>query len=250
MLELFREALALYNLPITILLGVVVIYWGLVGVGLLDFDTDGGLDLGHTGDLHVGPDVDMDAHVDAHVEHSVPGADHDHSHLHHGPDAAHGPVRAALQFLNFGDVPSMIVVSILTLSFWTFSMVGNHYFNNGSLVRAALLLVPNFLITVALTKILTTPLKKLFTELNRDFDEHKPIIGRTCTIITSEVNDQFGQAQIETSGAPLVINVRTYGGAVFSKGEPALIIKEEKDTQIYTVAKLSTANPQPQSTLC
>ena len=91
-------------------------------------------------------------------------------------------------------------------------------------------------------------MKKLFNTLNREYEEHKPVVGRACTIITSEVNDNFGQAQIETNGAPLIINVRTYGGNVLLKGESALVIREDKETQLFTVAKLS--NTQQQGLIC
>jgi hypothetical protein len=253
MLELFTESLSLYTLPFTLLLGICVLYWVLVGAGLLDMDH--GADIGHG--LHVGPEVHAGADVHVHTPdidsgHDISGTDahHDPVHMHHGPDAAHGAIRSMLQFLNFGDVPSMIVVSIMSLSAWTCSMIGNHYFNNGSLLRAVILLVPNIALTLLLTKVLTGPLKKLFNTLNREFEEHKPIIGRTCTIITSEVTDKFGQAQIETSGAPLVINVRTYGETIFTKGEPALIIKEDKENQLFTIAKLTATTPQQESSLC
>jgi hypothetical protein len=147
----------------------------------------------------------------------------------------------------------MIVVSIMVLSMWTISMISNRYFNPGSVLIALGLLVPNLILTALITKAATTPLKKLFTALNKDFDEHKPVVGRTCTILTSEVTDRFGQAQIDTSGAPLVINVRTYGDASFSKGESALIIKEDKENNLYTVAKLTSATPptsQQETTVC
>ena len=81
-------------------------------------------------------------------------------------------------------------------------------------------------------------------------DEHKPVVGRTCTILTSEVTDKFGQAQIDTDGAPLVINVRTYGDVAFNKGESALIIKEDKENNLFTVAKLTSTTPQQETTLC
>ena len=261
MLEIFSEAVSLYTFPFTLLLGVCVLYWLMVGVGLLDMDGHA-IDVGHDvqvgSDVHVGADVgvhDFDAghglHAgDAHAGdvHAHAGAEHDAAHMHHGPDAAHGAIKSMLQFLNFGDVPAMIVVSIMSLSAWTCSMVANHYFNEGSILRAVVLLAPNVALTIVLTKLISTPLKKLFNTLNREYEEHKPIIGRACTVITSEVTENFGQAQIETSGAPLIINVRTYGGNVLVKGESALVIREEKETQLFTVAKLS--NTKQQGLIC
>ena len=250
MLEVITEAVAPYTLPFTVLLGICVLYWLMVGLGLLDMDSYGVAvehDVHVGGDVHTGADV---AVVDAGHEVDVGDAHHEPTQMHHGPDAAHGAIKSVLQFLNFGEVPSMIVVSVMSLSLWTFAMIGNHYFNNGYFMRALILLVPNIALTIVITKIATTPLKKLFNALNREYEEHKPIIGRTCTVITSEVNEKFGRAQIETSGAPLIINVRTFGDTVLTKGETALVIREDKDTQIFTVAKLTTTTPQQETSLC
>lgn len=231
MFDFFFEAVRPANLLFTAMMGLITLYWLLVAFGALDFESEPSLDAGHAGDLH----------VDTHVE---GGQAVDVSH-----DAGAGLIgafKSVLQFLNFGDVPSMVVVSIMVLSSWTFSMVGNHYFNEGfSMLRALVLLVPNLLLTAIITKVLTAPLKKLFNSLNREYEQHKPVVGRTCTITTSEVTDRFGQAQIDTSGAPLLINVRTYGDSVFARGESALIIKEDKENNLYTVAKLTSTNPQP-----
>jgi hypothetical protein len=233
MFEFIYEVLRPVNLPFTALMGMVTFYWLLVLLGALDFDSEPSLDLSH------GHDVDINGAAGAH--------DVDHAHLD-----AHdlGAFKSLLQFLNFGNVPSMIVVSVMVLSMWTISMISNRMFNPGSVLIALGLLVPNLILTALVTKAATTPLKKLFTALNKDFDEHKPVVGRTCTILTSEVTDRFGQAQIDTSGAPLVINVRTYGDATFSKGESALIIKEDKENNLYTVAKLTSTTPQQETTVC
>lgn len=235
MLEVIREAFWVVNLPFTMLLGFVLLYWALVGVGLLDFDADGGIDVSHGGDVaHPGGDLHADTHS---------------PDVHQPLEGATGALKSMLQFLNFGNVPAMIIVSVMALIAWLSSMIANHYFGNGTIVRALILLAPNIVLTVALTKVLTTPLKKFFNALNRDYEEHKPVIGRTCTIITTEVTDKFGQAQIETSGAPLLINVRTYGDTVLAKGESALIIKEDKESNIYTVARLTTTQQQ-ETSLC
>jgi hypothetical protein len=234
MFDFLYEVLRPVNLPFTALMGVVTCYWLLVLLGALDFDSEPSLDL-HSHDVHV------HGAVGAHdVDHATPHVD------------AHdiGAVKSLLQFLNFGNVPSMIVVSILVLSMWTISMFSNRLYNPGSILIALGLLVPNLIITALITKVATTPLKHLFTALNKDYDEHKPVVGRTCMILTSEVTDKFGQAQIDTQGSPLVINVRTYGDATFAKGESALIIKEDKENNLFTVAKLTSTTPQQETTLC
>ena len=237
MLEFLYETLRPVNLPFTAMMAVVTLYRIMVGLGALDFHSEPSLDVGH-----VGHDVHLDGHADVHHG----------GEMSHDADGHVGALKSILQFLHFGDVPSMIIVSIMALSFWTCSMLGNHYFNSdGSFLRTLVLFVPNLLITGIITKTATLPLKKLFKALNREFDEHKPVVGRTCMILTSEVTDKFGQAQVDTSGSPIVINVRTYGDATFSKGESALIIKEDKENNIFTVAKLTSTTHQQQEThLC
>jgi hypothetical protein len=241
--EFLREAVSPANLPFTVLMGLVTFYWALVGLGALDFHSEPGLEIGHGHGLHLEDGLHAHGPADLH-----PPAEmhHDVAHAIHGVP---GAVKAALQFMNFGNVPAMIVVSVFALSLWTFSMIGNHYFNQGALQRAALLLVPNLIVTVLITKVATTPLKHLFTALNREYEEHQPVVGRTCTIITSEVTERFGQAQVETSGAPIIINVRSFDNAIFSKGEMALIIKEDKENQLFTVAKLTLAAHPQETTL-
>lgn len=223
MLEVLREAISPMNLPFTILLAGMAGYWLMVAVGTLDFDGDAAPELGGGGG----------------------GAG-----LGGAAEGIQGVFKSALQFLNVGNVPAMIVLSIMSLSLWTWAMIGNHYFNEGSVMRALVLLVPNIALTIVLTKLLTTPLKRFFAALNREYEEHKPVVGRTCVITTNEVNENFGQARIDTSGAPLLINVRTYGGHVLTKGESGLIIKEDTENQLYTVAKLTTTTPQEETSIC
>ena len=66
MLELFTEAIRPINLPLTVLVAVITLYWVLVGLGLLglDFGADADLD----GDSGAG-DIDLDGHSDGHGSH-------------------------------------------------------------------------------------------------------------------------------------------------------------------------------------
>ena len=234
MLDFFYQNLRPVNLPFTALLGMVTVYWLLVLLGALDFDSEPSVDVSH----------------DVHVPGQVGAHDVDHAAAHvDGHDL--GAIKSLLQFLNFGNVPSMIVLSVLVVSMWAISLILNRMFNPfpGSILIALGLLVPNLIVAALITKAATTPLKHLFNAMNKEREEHQPVLGRTCTILTSEVTDRFGQAEIQTSGSPLVINVRTYGEATFSKGESALIIKEDKENNLYTVAKLTSTTPQQETTV-
>lgn len=237
MMEVLSESVRLVNLPFTVLLGCVVLYWLLMALGLFNFDTGADVDTDVDVDAHVDAHVDaadMDAHLDGHVD-----ADGDTDvHAHAEP----GFLGSVLQFLNIGEVPLMVVLSIMALCGWILSVGMNHYWNDGTVLRVMMLLAVNLVATCIVTHFAARPFKALFKALNREYEEHTPIIGRTCIITTSEANAQFGQAEIKTKGAPILINVRTTEDVTLRKGETGLVIKEDKQKGTYAVIKVTAEN--------
>jgi hypothetical protein len=237
MMEVLSESVRLANLPFTILLGCVVLYWLLMSVGL--FSLDSGADV----DVHADVHADVDAHVDADVDadvHADVHADGD-AEAHVDTGAEPGVVSGLLQFLNLGQVPAMVVISVMALCMWVISLILNYYWGDGTVLRWGLFLAGNLVATFVLAHFLTLPFKKLFKALNKEYEEHLPIVGRTCVVTTSEANAEFGQAQIETKGAPILINVRAPEGEVLRKGETGLVIKSDKDKNLYSVVKVTAA---------
>jgi hypothetical protein len=227
--ELLHEAFRLINLPFTTLLILVVGYWLLVALGAVGGPSpDADLDVG--GDAHIDHDVDIDT-----MHHNVEG--------HH---SAHGQAESswwgnALKFINLGDVPAMVVLSVLILSMWAFGIIANAYWTGGSALLAGVFLVVNFFVSVVVTRYATFPLKPLFRILNKQYDESVKIIGQHCRIVTSEATPDFGQAEIKTGGSPLLIHVRTLNDAVLQRGDLAVVVREDEDRRIFFV----TANPLP-----
>ncbi len=228
MMELFSEAFRLVNLPFTILLILVILYWLLVALGAVG-----------------GPaaDADLDVHANAHIDHEV-----DIDTMHHNVEGHHGHGQGdsgswwgnTLKFVNLGDVPVMVVLSVLILSMWCTGMIFNRWAGNSYLLAIGFLGV-NFLISVVITRYVTLPLKPLFRMLNKEFDEKVEIIGKHCRIVTSEATPDFGQAEIATGGVPLLIHVRTMNDAVLQRGDVAVIVREDQDRRVFFI----TANPAP-----
>lgn len=218
MLEIFTEAISYVNLPFTVLLGVVILYWLFVALGALDsdfgHDADGHMDSGHDG--------------------------HDGHHGHHAEDG--GFLSGMFHFINLGEAPLMVVLSLLSLSMWTCSLIVNFYFTGHSAVLALAFLVPNLLVSAIVTRYVTLPLRPLFRLLRRTEDNHQPMIGRPCRITTSNASSSFGQAEVETKGAPLLIDVRTMDGISLPRGANAVIFREDTERGIYYVVEAS--NPQ------
>jgi hypothetical protein len=203
--EVLRASLALHNLPFTVLLVIVVGYWLLVCVGFLDWNaTDPGMEWNGHGDV------------------SVEG----------------GALQSVLRFIHAGEAPLMAILSVLALCAWAFSVLANHYLNpGGGLLMAGALLIPNLVISLVLTRVLTKPMRAVFKALNRDYDEAVPIVGQVCQVITGEVTSTFGQATLETRGAPLTLQVRVDEAERLQRGDRALIIGEDKEKQVFRVVR-------------
>lgn len=232
MTELFTEAFRLVNLPFTILLILVVLYWLLVAVGALgpggDGDVDAHVEAGH--DVDADHDGDFDG-----LHHQVDGHGHGHGH-HEGSWWGN-----TLKFVNLGDVPAMVVLSVLILSMWSFGIIANRYWTGGSSLLAAGFLGINLVVSVIVTRYATLPLKPLFRMLHKQYDEPVKIVGQHCRIVTSEATPDFGQAEIATTGAPILIHVRTLNDAVLRRGDVAVVVREDADRRIFFI----TANPVP-----
>jgi hypothetical protein len=213
MTDIFREAIWPLNLPFTILLGMALLYWLIVILGAVDFDWMPDLDA-DTVDL----DADIDADLDA--------------------DASGGLLTSLSQLLGIGDVPSMVVFSIIILSLWCFSMMFNHFLNPaGSYLIGAGLIVLNIIISVFFTALVTRLIVKLIGPLTSQDTERQKILYQAGTVITSEVNPGFGQVEIQGRGAPITINARAVENKIFLKGDRVLILDEDKEKGIFFVDK-------------
>ena len=198
------------NLPFTVFLGLIVLYWLLVALGALD--------------VHLFSDFDSDVHGD----------------IHH--DASHdiGSFTKILHFVGVGDVPVMVIVSVLGLSMWLGSMIANYYLTDGSQLYALALLIPNFVISVVVTRYITLPMRPLFRSLSKDRGAGEEVLGNICRITTSEATPTFGQAEITRSGAPVLINVRTLDDAVLVKGAQAAVVRGDSEKGVYYITPMPT----------
>lgn len=221
-----KAALLPINMPFTVALVVILLYWMLVIVGALDFDT------GH--DVH----LDMDGHVggDAHGGHDIDGS-HDGGHEGTGSHSITG-FQAALHYLHIGDTPTMVVISVMSLLAWVFAILLNVYLNpSNSLFLAAAYLVPNAVLTTISAHYVLKPVSKLMRKLNDDGDKAPPMIGLVGEVTTSEVTPKFGMALMQVKGAPLSVQIRSNKGELIKKGDQVLVIDEDRKNNTFEVVK-------------
>ena len=212
MAELMTLALLPINLVFTLLLLMVILYWIIVILGVLDvdlfqvdlsdFDADG--DLGVDGDVH-GAGASLSGSV--------------------------------LHFFHVGEVPVMVLFSLLVLSLWAGSVLGNYYYNPESLPsRAFGILVVNVVVALVVVKALGAPLRPFYAMFNRDYNAPKRVMGSLCQITTTRVTStDMGQAEIRTKGAPILLNVLSKQDYRFAKGDEAVVVGKDKESGIHYI---------------
>jgi hypothetical protein len=217
--EIIHNALLVYNLPITVLLGLSVLYWLSVCVGFLDvgsFDAD--IDLGADADPVAAAEADVHAHG----------------------DVGGGAMMALARFVNIHEVPLMVVLSFQFVFMWMIGLISNYFLNpSESIPVGAGLLVANILASTVLTRIATAPLRPLMRGLKKEWDDAGPIIGNTGVAKTAEISESFGQLEVIRQGAPTLCNARIPDGAEpVRRGETALVIDYITETQTCIVKRL------------
>jgi len=222
MTELIQTAFSPVNAVVTVLLILNVIYWITVILGLLDVDF---LDI----DL---PDSGLE--IDSDIEVDVDAAGEIDMELGEG-----SILRSVLHFFYIGEVPIMLLSSILILSMWILCMFGNHYFNpRGSFLLATPVYAVSLVTSLLISRIFAMPLKKVYEMFNKDYNALKKVIGRICIVTSTSVSDKMGQAEVKTKGAPIVLNVVSDGQHVFNKGDEAVVVAKDDEKGTYTIAPL------------
>lgn len=220
MLELFWAAVAPVNLPYTVLLGLVVVYWLMYVLGFLGSEALDAFDI----DLDLNGNSDVDADVDA--------------------GGISGWLVASLRFIHIGSVPVLLIFSILILSMWTLSISANHLLANSNGWIALGLFFPNFILSLIITKAVLTPFVPLLKQLFDQKSDKMEIIGKPCKVTSMEVTSKYGQAEIATAGAPVLLNVVSREGVTLKKGEEAVVYAHDENRDAYLIAPLGLDQQQ------
>jgi hypothetical protein len=204
--ELWEQAVLPCNLPITILLGLVVVFWifQLVGgPGLDSADADSG-----TGDSSA----------------DIGGAS-----------------SSIMRVINAGAVPLTIVLSVLVLALWIASVLLNFYFNPQQIrLRSLALFFAAFVLALAATKVITLPLVPLMRRLKASEDT-APVLGETGIVRSIELDSSFGQVEVQRAdGAPAILNSRLAPDAEpVPRGTPVVVVSMDEASGLYLVRALT-----------
>ncbi|MBI9061475.1 MAG: DUF1449 family protein [Marinilabiliaceae bacterium] len=221
MKELFEAAFSGVNLIPTILILLILVYWIFVILGALDMDfldvevDSGDVDL----DVSLDADADMDTEVDT--------------------DTDLGSVafmNSILTFFNLGKIPFMVWLSFLFIPMWCISILMNHFLLNGSFLLSLVFLIPNIIVSLMVSKVLTTPVAAMFNKLKHNAEDSFKYAGKVCTALMQADHKKYGQAEIQHEGNTFRITILTKeDGVLLQKGETGLVIDFLEDKKCYIV---------------
>jgi len=216
MLEVLQHAIALVNLPFTVLVALVLIYWVFSLLGALDLDF---------------LSFDFDAETELDVD---------------GAHASHGLLFGVGRFLHLDAVPFMIALSFIAVFGWMASLILNGFLNPGFNAWIGLGLLPVSLIVSALaTRLTLTPFRGVFSRIRQTEEKGPPILGQVGHVITSEVTDKFGMAELDQDGVHLKLQIRVQTGETLTRGDQVLFVKRDDDSGAFYVRKADSPQTLP-----
>ena len=137
----------------------------------------------------------------------------------------------------------MVIMSIFIMALWALELLSNYYLGNSKPGFMLALLIPTIFVCLVITKILTTPLVKLFEKLDAGGAAPIDYIGMECTLRLSADANQLSQADVMLDGNPLTINVKnTYKPKQLLKGSKAIITKASPDQKFFFVRPIDEAS--------
>lgn len=216
------------NLPLTVLVIILVLYWLITMVLGVDFDVDF--------------DVDIDADIDV-TNTGIEGGNVDFQDVAntevHKDDLVGNRIKPLkwwqvfLIYFNFVGLPFMFTFTCWVFIWWvctTSATVITGSYNNSF---GTILMLIGFFPSLFITKIATNPFKNFFKYLNKDGDKPIEIVGRTGVSLSSIQNEKLGSAEVKAEGAFLSINIKSLDGSPIKYRDPILVIKQSRDKSFY-----------------
>jgi hypothetical protein len=196
MSEVFNASIFGFNIVISVLLVLIIVYWLSMIIGVVDNDS-----------------------VDAHFEAQIDGAE--------------GILHSILVFFKLGEIPLMLTLTLTTLFAWAFSVAGTITFNYG-IILSTILFIPYILLGALVSKVLLLPFKDFLIEL-KGKDAVVDLINKICTLTTDLESGRIGQAEVKTDGAPILITVTTSDGKSMKRGDSAVVIIKNDKNSTYEI---------------
>ena len=207
MREFIAVVLGFPTIVFSVLLAVVLVYWLLAIVGLVDFgETDVDLDIG--------------SHAD-------------------GPGDDLGAIASYVVAFGLSGVPFSIVVTLLVIVGWTLSTLASIWllaWVPTTLLQVAVglaLLLLCAALSVIITARIVRPMRGLF--VTRYGTRSEDLVGQSCKVLTGVVDEKQGRAEVAQRGAGINIRVWAPSPNALTRGSAALIVEYDSAGHRYLI---------------
>jgi len=191
----------------TILTGVTAIYWIITFIAG-DIFGDSDID-GH------GTDIDTD--VDS--------------------DVADRPFfQKALEFVNIGKVPFMVVYSVFKFVAWIITLASSVFLGLTTWGwKSVIILIPVFFVAYLITRYATRPLIKVYEAMGYNGEEPQELLGRIARMRSTISGNMIGAAELKVQSDIIRINVQSKTGESLNYDSEVMIADESADKKFYLV---------------
>lgn len=189
----------------TALLGVVLFYWVLALVGLVDFESS---------------DLDFDVQAD-------------------GDAGDISTLATYVVAMGLKGVPFSIVVSLIVLLAWTISCLAGMWVLPLvptlllNIVAGTAVLLTSVALSILLTARIIRPMRKLF--VTHAAIANASLVGQPCIVLTGKVDEKVGRAEVRTRGAGINIRVWARSPNGLTKGSTARIAEYDAGSGRYLI---------------
>jgi hypothetical protein len=191
----------------TVLLIFISVYWLLTIFGLFDID-------------FLNLDIDFD---------------------YSGEAPPVGGLAGVMVALGLTGLPVSIIISFLILFSWLgvylSSLYVLVYFDKGYLfwLIASVFIILSIIVSIPITIALTKPMRRFFTV---DYaTKSNDLLGEICQVISSEVSDKYGEAELNNAGDHFVFQVRDKNDNSIKKGDNIILLEYDSENHWYYVKK-------------
>ncbi|MFT4023227.1 MAG: DUF1449 family protein [Flavihumibacter sp.] len=208
----------LSNAIMTVLTGITALYWIITLLaGNIFGDTD----------LHVHTDIDV--HTDTDLD-----ADGDFD----ASDGGKPFMQQALEYINIGKVPFMVVYSTFKFIAWIVTLASSVLLGLASWGwKSVFVLAPVFLLAYFITRFATKPLVKLYDAMGYNGEEAHELLGRVARMRSTIEGQKIGGAELVIKTDVIRVNVQSKTGELLAYGSDVMIAGESADKKYYLVIK-------------
>ena len=150
----------------------------------------------------------------------------------------------ALDFVNIGKVPFMMVYSVFKFIAWIITLTSSVVLGLASWGwKSAIILLPVFLVAYVITRYATKPLIKVYQAMGYNGEEAQEFLGRIGRMRSTISGDMIGAAEVKIQSDIVRINVKSKTGESIGYDAEVMITGESPDKKFYlVVAEINLSN--------